>query len=641
LELFRLFGSIVIRDEEARDSIQNVENQAQQSSSRIGDAFRTLGGIIAGAFAIDAIKDFAVTMIETAADMQAMQGQYEQVMGGMKKDTDAYLGDMSKQWNKHPSELKSAYMQYVAILKSKGVEEGKAHEIAKQYLDRTVDANAFANEDMADTVARFMGGIKGEYDSLDTAMVNLSATMLNDMAVEKYGKKFDELTQAEQETMKAQEMLRQHTSAGVFGQGGREADSYANNLAMVKNTWKELLAQFGGPALEFANEKLKGIVGFLKGVNVDAVLGGFSRFGDYVGNVFSPIIDGIKSNFNEFMGFLKDTGALDTMKTGMDKAKEGFQWFKDNLPAITGGIGGFIDKFDWLIAGILGGVAAFKAMTLAVTAWNAIKTAAIAIQTAWNAILAMSPIGWVAIAIGALIAIGILLYKNWDTIVKVLGVAWEWLKTKAIDIWNGIKTWISTSWDAIKNKTSEVWNGLKSFLSGLWDGIKTKVSGVWDSIKTKTSSVWEGIKSAIMNPINSAVSLVEKAIGKIKGFFSGLILKLPNIKTPHFKLKNWSINPLDWIKAKPSIGIEWYAKGTNFAPGGLAMVGEQGPELVNLPRGSKVHTANQTKNKLGNSIVFSPQIVVQGNIDRDLYDDIMKRQVDDFQGELRVLGVKM
>lgn len=37
-----------------------------------------------------------------------------------------------------------------------------------------------------------------------------------------------------------------------------------------------------------------------------------------------------------------------------------------------------------------------------------------------------------------------------------------------------------------------------------------------------------------------------------------------------------------------SIGIPGFANGTNYAPGGLALVGERGPELVNLPRGSQV-----------------------------------------------------
>jgi hypothetical protein len=42
-----------------------------------------------------------------------------------------------------------------------------------------------------------------------------------------------------------------------------------------------------------------------------------------------------------------------------------------------------------------------------------------------------------------------------------------------------------------------------------------------------------------------------------------------------------------------------FAKGTRFAPGGLALVGEEGPELVSLPRGSRVYTAAQTQAATG------------------------------------------
>lgn len=41
--------------------------------------------------------------------------------------------------------------------------------------------------------------------------------------------------------------------------------------------------------------------------------------------------------------------------------------------------------------------------------------------------------------------------------------------------------------------------------------------------------------------------------------------------------------------------VSAHAAGTNYAPGGLSLVGEEGPELVNLPRGSKVHTAGETR----------------------------------------------
>ena len=41
-----------------------------------------------------------------------------------------------------------------------------------------------------------------------------------------------------------------------------------------------------------------------------------------------------------------------------------------------------------------------------------------------------------------------------------------------------------------------------------------------------------------------------------------------------------------------------FAYGTSFAPGGLAMAGEHGPELVGMPRGSRVHTAGDTRSML-------------------------------------------
>ena len=42
-----------------------------------------------------------------------------------------------------------------------------------------------------------------------------------------------------------------------------------------------------------------------------------------------------------------------------------------------------------------------------------------------------------------------------------------------------------------------------------------------------------------------------------------------------------------------------FAVGTRNAPGGMALVGERGPELVNLPRGSQVIPAAQTSNMMG------------------------------------------
>lgn len=53
--------------------------------------------------------------------------------------------------------------------------------------------------------------------------------------------------------------------------------------------------------------------------------------------------------------------------------------------------------------------------------------------------------------------------------------------------------------------------------------------------------------------------------------------------------------------AKALNGAYSYASGTDYHPGGLAMVGEEGPELVSLPRGAQVMTAPETARFMNNA----------------------------------------
>lgn len=57
------------------------------------------------------------------------------------------------------------------------------------------------------------------------------------------------------------------------------------------------------------------------------------------------------------------------------------------------------------------------------------------------------------------------------------------------------------------------------------------------------------------------------------------------------------------------IKAQKFARGTGYAPGGLAMVGEEGRELVALPRGSRVFNAQQTR-QITNNTTNKPTVVV-------------------------------
>lgn len=62
------------------------------------------------------------------------------------------------------------------------------------------------------------------------------------------------------------------------------------------------------------------------------------------------------------------------------------------------------------------------------------------------------------------------------------------------------------------------------------------------------------------------------------------------------------------------IKIPGFASGTNYAPGGLAVVGEKGPELIQLPRGSKVFPNVPSPNAAG-GMGGAVHVTINQNVD--------------------------
>ena len=117
--------------------------------------------------------------------------------------------------------------------------------------------------------------------------------------------------------------------------------------------------------------------------------------------------------------------------------------------------------------------------------------------------------------------------------------------------------------------------------------LKTKITTVFNSIKTTATSIWLGIKTAITHPIETAKTLIQNAIQTIKNIISGAKLELPHFKLPHFKISGgeipWGIGGQG---KKPTIDVEWYAKGGVFDVPSIIGVGEAGREAVVPLQGS-------------------------------------------------------
>lgn len=200
------------------------------------------------------------------------------------------------------------------------------------------------------------------------------------------------------------------------------------------------------------------------------------------------------------------------------------------------------DNQSWLIpmAAAIGAIVlGMKAWTLATQAWEAATKIASGVQLAFNAIMAANPIVLVVIAVAALIAAFVLLYKkvDWfrefvDAAVKDIVTAWEWVLDTVMGIYDWIKdNWplllaiitgpfgmavylIQRNWDTIKAAASSVIESIKGFFNAL----PAFFTGIVTSIGNALSNVW----STVTRPFQTAKDSVVETFGNLLDWFYNL-----------------------------------------------------------------------------------------------------------------------
>lgn len=318
---------------------------------------------------------------------------------------------------------------------------------------------------------------------------------------------------------------------------------------------------------------------------------------------FYPLLESIKNLFESFSPLLTAIGNfLEWLYVNIILPM--LKWIiETGLPTVINAVSKlftFLGEHQWIIdaigAALIGAFAASKIVPLIETIVIAIK-GLIALFTGSGGLLGgisalVSALGGpLTIAIAAAIAVGILLYKNWDEICAAATKLKDWvvektralaesvtrtlsnLKGKIVSVWNIIKISTSTVWNAIKKTLSGLWSALKTTAKTVFDAIKTKVTGVWDKIKDKTSRTWESVTTFVSNKVEAIKTAItdkfNAARDAVKSAFEGIV---DFIKRPI----NQAINIVN-----NAIGV------INNAIGGIESAFSFGPWNVPTPFGTK------------------------------------------------------
>ncbi len=349
-----------------------------------------------------------------------------------------------------------------------------------------------------------------------------------------------------------------------------------------------------------------------------------AEVGDYVASSFQPTLDNLRALFesikdklqplvdklSEYVksgeaaedatNLMKEAGEL--LKAAFDEVAEAAAWVTEKVIEISNWCTEHSKTIE-TIAIIVGSfAAAWGLVNGAIAIWNGLAVVGTAVTTGlasagaflagvWAVLTA--PITLVIAAIGAVIAIGVLLWKNWDTIKAKV----EELGQKISDKWNEMKTAVVTKTTEMKDqavaKFLEMKDKVAEFATNLRDQAKEKFESMRSEISlaisnakqtvtetfqqmyssavdkvtslyNKVKEKFDAVKTAISDAMEAAKNTVSNIIDTIKNLFD-IDLKL-DIKLPHISVHGGEAPfGIGGKGSLPSFSVEWYRKAMDNA----------------------------------------------------------------------------
>lgn len=298
------------------------------------------------------------------------------------------------------------------------------------------------------------------------------------------------------------------------------------------------------------------------------------------------------NDFNDLLDVMKNVGLIAFQQMGTQLAAylaPAMEKVVDLVGKLANWFSNLSPRTQAIIAGIAAVVAVIAPLLLGLGKISfAVSSILSLMATVGPAIMGViSTLGPVILIIGAVVAAGILLYKNWDEIKekalelkdKVI-LAFNNLKSKLITAWNNIKAAAVKAWATIKMAVTRPITNAVSTIKTKINSLKSTLSGAWATIKATASSAWNSIKGKITGPFQKAKEIIDGVVSKISGMFPISIGNIfSNVKTPHFNI-SWETLGETKLKIPKFNGISWYKTGGIFDNPSVIGVGEAGPEAV-------------------------------------------------------------
>lgn len=543
----------------------------RSSKGRFGglaDAAKGAGLLIAGALAAAAagIVAFGIASIGNAQDQERAWGRVSAVFGASGDAVNRWAEQSSRALGVTDDQLEMSVANFAEWAKNAGVSTADATSAAQAMATRASEISLATGKSYDEVFGALQKGAQGSLKGLKEFGVAIDTNAIKQQAL----------------------------TMGLWdGTGALDASAAAQaRSALILAQTTTYQEQAAGMTGTLADSQRK------FGVVVDEVQ-------DTVGAAFMNVATAVLPIFLDAFATVSDwiTAVMPTVEATLggfvDSASGGMALLTDTvLPALGA-------AFAWLTTNILPPLQSIFA-TWAENVLPALQRAFAFVQgwIADNWPLISKVVNQVAgFVASAMDAVAVVFKAVMPIIVRVAEVAFPLVGAAA----SVLLTVLSVAFDAIGVVWQTAWDVATAVTKGIGDA--------WDGLRRGIKVVWDGITSIIRGSINVVIDAVNGMIRALNGI---------QIHIPKVGVGDVAVGPFDWNGLNLGT-IPRLATGTRDFAGGWAMLGERGPELARLPRGTDVFSAAQSRDLLvggtgrGGPLIGSQTIVgVQaGDVERE------------------------
>ncbi|MBG9737088.1 hypothetical protein [Paenibacillus alvei] len=237
---------------------QQLGGIAGTANNLVGGAFRSLGGVIAGAFAVNSIVNFSREAINLASDLAEVQNVVNVTFGSMTAQINNWSSNLIDSFGLSELAAKRYASTMGAMLKSSGIAGEPMKQMSVKLTELAADMASFYNLSTDDAYYKVFSGMVGETEPLKQLGVNMSVVNMEAYAMSQgITKSWMSMTQAEQTMLRYGYLLK--VTADAQGDFARNGDSWANRVRVMTERWNIFKGTMGAGFINILSPVIKGL----------------------------------------------------------------------------------------------------------------------------------------------------------------------------------------------------------------------------------------------------------------------------------------------------------------------------------------------------------------------------------------------